>query len=85
MRASTLNIVDTAEVPFAAHVKKNVPNLLVGAVGLITDPQEANDIIENGEADVVFFARQLLRDIDFPLEAAQALGVAVAPAAQYQA
>lgn len=61
-----------------------MPGLLVGAVGLITDPHQANEIIENGEADVVLFARQVLRDIDFPLEAAQTLGAAVAPAAQYE-
>lgn len=72
------------QVPFAAHVKKHVPNLLIGAVGLITTPQEAEGVLQNGEADVVFFARQILRDIDFPLEAAQELGVAVAPAVQYE-
>lgn len=72
------------EVPFAAEIKKNVPGLLIGAVGIITEAKEANDIIENGEADVTFFARELLRNIDFPLKAAQELGVAVAPAVQYE-
>lgn len=72
------------EVPFAAHVKKNVPNLLVGAVGLVTTSQEAEGILQDGEADVVLFARQILRDIDFPLEAALELGVAAAPAVQYE-
>lgn len=72
------------EVPFAAHVKKHVPNLLIGAVGLITTPAEAEGILQNGEADVVLFARQILRDIDFPLEAALELGVAAAPAVQYE-
>lgn len=80
----SLSFADHAELPFAAHVKKNTKNILVGAVGLITEPKQANDIIENGEADVVFFAREILRHIDFPLEAAQDLGAAVSPAQQYE-
>lgn len=72
------------QVPFAAHIKKNVPGLLVGAVGLLTDAKGANDIIAKGEADICFFGREVLRDIDFPLDAAQTLGVAVAPAPQYE-
>lgn len=82
--SSVSNVANITEVPFAAHIKKNVPNVLVGAVGLITDPVQANDIIENGEADVVFFAREVLRHIDFPLEAAQTLGAAVSPMVQYE-
>jgi 2,4-dienoyl-CoA reductase-like NADH-dependent reductase (Old Yellow Enzyme family) len=71
-------------VPFAEHIKKNVPGILIGAVGLITEPEQANDILEKGEADVVYFARQVLRNIDFPLQTAEALGVAVSPAVQYE-
>ena len=73
-----------AEVPFAEHIKRQTQGILVGAVGIITDPLQANDIIETNQADVVFLARQVLRDIDFPLRAAQELGVAVAPAVQYE-
>jgi tRNA-dihydrouridine synthase len=73
------------EVPFAEHIKKNVPDFLIGAVGIITEPEQANDILEDGQADVAFFARQVLRDIDFPLRAAQELGVAVNPSLQYGA
>ncbi|KAK8864391.1 hypothetical protein IAR55_001639 [Kwoniella newhampshirensis] len=72
------------QLPLAEHIKKAVPNILVGAVGIITTPHQANDIIEEGKADVIFMARQVLRDIDFPLEAALALGVAVAPAVQFE-
>ena len=53
-------------------------------MGLITDPAQANDIIENGEADIVLFAREVLRHIDFPLDAAQTLGAAVSPMVQYE-
>ena len=75
---------DGAEVPFAAHVRKNVPGLLVSAVGIITESAQANDIIEDGEADVIMIARELLRHIDFPLQAALELGAAVQPAVQYE-
>lgn len=72
-------------MPFAEHIKKNVSNLPIGAVGIITEPEQANDIIESGQADVTLFARQILRDIDFPLRAAMELGVAVNPSLQYGA
>lgn len=72
------------QVHFAEHIKKNVPNLLIAAVGLITDAKQANEIIESGKADVVLFGREILRDIDFPLKAAETLGVAVNPAGQYE-
>jgi hypothetical protein len=70
------------EVSFAEHIKKAVPDFLIGAVGIITEPEQANDILEN---DITLFARQVLRDIDFPLRAAQELGVAVNPSLQYGA
>ena len=73
------------EVQFAEHIKKNVSNLPIGAVGIITQPEQANDIIESGQADVTLFAREILRDIDFPLRAAMELGVAVNPSLQYGA
>lgn len=72
-----------AEVPFANHIKRNVPGLLVGAVGCITDAHQANEILEKGQADVVFFARTVLNHIDFPLQAAKVLGVAVQPLDQF--
>jgi len=72
------------QVPFADHLRKHTKNIMVGTVGIITDPIQANDIIEHNQADVVLCARQVLRDIDFPLRAAQELGVAVAPAVQYE-
>lgn len=89
MSAITFNLglcaYSMAEVQFAEHIKKNVPNLPIGAVGIITEPEQANDIIETGKADVTLFARQILRDIDFPLRAAMELGVAVNPSLQYGA
>ncbi|GJJ08062.1 hypothetical protein Clacol_002269 [Clathrus columnatus] len=80
--AQKIPVVPGYQVPFAARLKKDHPSLTVGAVGLITDPKQANSIIEEGKADVVFLARELLRRIDFPLIAAYELGVAVKPANQ---
>lgn len=72
------------QVDFAEHIKKNVPGLLIGAVGLITNAKQAEEILEKGQADVVLFGREILRNIDFPLTAAQELGVAANPAGQYE-
>jgi 2,4-dienoyl-CoA reductase-like NADH-dependent reductase (Old Yellow Enzyme family) len=54
-----------------------------GAVGLITEPAQADEIIQRGRADVVLLARELLRDPYFPLRAARELGHEVPWPAQY--
>jgi 2,4-dienoyl-CoA reductase-like NADH-dependent reductase (Old Yellow Enzyme family) len=61
-----------------------LPNLLVGSVGLITEPKQAEGILQDGKADTIFLARELMRHADFPIYAAQELGVAVKPANQYE-
>jgi 2,4-dienoyl-CoA reductase-like NADH-dependent reductase (Old Yellow Enzyme family) len=61
------------QVEFAAAIKKEV-DLTTGAVGLITTAQQAEEILQNGEADLIFLARELLRDPYFPLHAAFELG-----------
>lgn len=70
------------QVPFAERIKKET-SLLSGAVGLITTAAECEQIIAEGKADVVFLARQLLRDPYFPLHAAKELGVDVPWPEQY--
>ncbi|WVQ82154.1 hypothetical protein IAT38_004282 [Cryptococcus sp. DSM 104549] len=72
------------QLPFAEYLKKAVPNVLIGTVGLITEPKQASDILEENRADVVLLARQVLREVDWPLRAALELGVAVSPAVQYE-
>jgi len=69
------------QVPFAKAVHE--AGVLSAAVGMITEPAQANDIIVNGEADVVMLARELLRDPYWPLHAAKALGIDVAWPDQY--
>jgi 2,4-dienoyl-CoA reductase-like NADH-dependent reductase (Old Yellow Enzyme family) len=46
----------------------------VNAVGLITDPHQANDIVASGQADAVMLGRELMRDPHFTLRASTALG-----------
>jgi 2,4-dienoyl-CoA reductase-like NADH-dependent reductase (Old Yellow Enzyme family) len=75
---------DIPQVPFAAQLKKALPDLLVGTVGLITEAEQAESILKEGKADVVLLARALLRDPHWPLHAAQKLGVKIKPAGQYE-
>jgi len=56
----------------------------VGAVGLITAPAQAEQIVATGQADAVFLARELLRDPYWPLHAAHALGAKVQWPLQYE-
>ncbi|CUA68386.1 Putative NADPH dehydrogenase C23G7,10c [Rhizoctonia solani] len=72
------------QVPFAERIKQEVPEIMVGSVGLITSPQQAEGILQDGKADVVMLGRELLRHVDFPIYAAQELGVVVKPANQYE-
>jgi len=60
------------QVPFAARVRAEV-GIASGAVGYITEPAHAEQIVATGQADVVFLARQMLRDPYWPLHAAKAL------------
>jgi len=60
------------QVPFAARVRAEA-GIASGAVGFITDPAQAEQIVATGQADVVLLARQMLRDPYWPLHAAKAL------------
>lgn len=70
------------QTPFAERIRREV-GIRTGAVGLITDPAQAAEIIHNGRADVVILARAMLRDPYWPLHAAYALGLDVAWPQQY--
>jgi 2,4-dienoyl-CoA reductase-like NADH-dependent reductase (Old Yellow Enzyme family) len=60
------------QVPFAARIRAEA-GIPTGAVGLITEPIQANDIIQQGQADLVLLAREMLRDPYWPMHAAEAL------------
>jgi 2,4-dienoyl-CoA reductase-like NADH-dependent reductase (Old Yellow Enzyme family) len=71
------------QVPFAEAVRREA-GIATGAVGLITQPEQAEKIVAEGRADVVLLGRQFLRDPYLPLHAAKILGADVAWPAQYQ-
>jgi 2,4-dienoyl-CoA reductase-like NADH-dependent reductase (Old Yellow Enzyme family) len=70
------------QVPLAERVRKD-SGVPTGAVGLITDAKQADEIVRSGKADVVLLAREELRDPYFPLHAAKELGVEVEWPKQY--
>ena len=61
------------QVPFAERIRHDAA-IMTGAVGLITDPDQAETILQQAQADLIVMARQLLRDPYWPLHAARALG-----------
>ena len=71
------------QVPFARQVRRDA-GVATGAVGMITDPVQAEQVLAEGSADVVLLARELLRDPHWPLHAATALGVEVPWPVQYE-
>jgi 2,4-dienoyl-CoA reductase-like NADH-dependent reductase (Old Yellow Enzyme family) len=70
------------QVPFAERIRAET-GIATGAVGLITEPEQADHIISAGQADMVLLAREFLRDPYFPMSAAHALGAEIEPPAQY--
>jgi 2,4-dienoyl-CoA reductase-like NADH-dependent reductase (Old Yellow Enzyme family) len=70
------------QVPFAERIRREV-GIATGAVGLVTKPEQAEEIIANGKADVVLLGREFLRDPYWPLHAAHALGADVEWPKQY--
>lgn len=60
------------QVPFAERLRHEA-GVPTGAVGLITAPEQADEIVRNGRADMVFLARELLRNPYWVMEAARAL------------
>jgi 2,4-dienoyl-CoA reductase-like NADH-dependent reductase (Old Yellow Enzyme family) len=77
-------VAPSYQVPGASAVR-NGAQVPVAAVGLITEPKQAQDILSEGHADMIFLARELLRDPFWPLHAAAALGrvEAIKAPAQY--
>ena len=67
----------------AARIKKET-GITTGAVGMITDPQQAAAIIANGQADFISLARAMLFNPRWPQHAAVSLGVELPYAPQYE-
>lgn len=71
------------QVSFAARVRQE-SSMPSAAVGLITDAHQADEIIREGQADLVLLARELLRNPYWPIEAAKELGATPRIPQQYQ-
>jgi 2,4-dienoyl-CoA reductase-like NADH-dependent reductase (Old Yellow Enzyme family) len=70
------------QVPFASRIRREA-GIATAAIGMITSAAQADQIVRNGEADMVLLARQMLRDPYWPLHAAEELGQAASWPAQY--
>jgi 2,4-dienoyl-CoA reductase-like NADH-dependent reductase (Old Yellow Enzyme family) len=70
------------QVPFAEKIRHGA-SIATAAVGFITEPKQADDIISSGRADLVLMARQFLRDPYWPVHAARTLGYKLPPPSQY--
>jgi 2,4-dienoyl-CoA reductase-like NADH-dependent reductase (Old Yellow Enzyme family) len=70
------------QVPFAQAIRERA-GVATGAVGMITEPAQAEAVVAGGSADLVLLAREVLRDPYWPLHAARALRVAVRWPDQY--
>lgn len=71
------------QVPFARRIRHDA-GVATAAVGLITEPEQAERIVRDGHADMVLLAREILRNPRWPLMAAHALGVTVPWPMQYE-
>ncbi|MEH7491904.1 NADPH dehydrogenase NamA [Neobacillus niacini] len=70
------------QVPFSETIRDGA-EIATGAVGLITTGIQAEEILQNDRADLVFLARELLRDPYWPRTAAKELGVSIESPKQY--
>ncbi|WVX84428.1 NADPH dehydrogenase NamA [Niallia oryzisoli] len=70
------------QVPLAEKIRQEA-GVATGAVGLITNPLHAEEIVKNNRADLIFIARELLRNPYWPLKAASELGISITGPGQY--
>src|SRR5205085_4591007 len=70
------------QTPFAQRIRAEA-DIMTGAVGMITSPIQAEQIIATGQADAILIARELLRDPYWPLRAAKELGQTISWPVQY--
>ncbi len=80
---ANLSVYPGYQVAFAERIKREV-GVPTAAVGLISQPEHAEEIVAAGRADLVFLGRELLRHPSWPLDAASALGAEVPWPEQYR-
>jgi len=78
-----INVYPGYQVPFADKIKQQA-NIDTGAVGLITTGRQAEEILQSERADLIFVARELLRDPYFPRTAAKELNETISAPVQYE-
>ncbi|MEI6844266.1 MAG: NADH:flavin oxidoreductase/NADH oxidase [Actinomycetes bacterium] len=71
------------QVPFAESIRTNA-NIMTSAVGMIWEPEFAQEIVSSGKADAVMLAREMLRNPHWPQMAAEKLGVKIPVPIQYE-
>ncbi|MBK9064884.1 MAG: NADH:flavin oxidoreductase/NADH oxidase [Acidobacteria bacterium] len=71
------------QVPFAEAIRREA-GIPTGAVGMITEPKQAEEILADGKADAIVMARAFLRDPYWPLHAAKELGAEIEWPAPYR-
>ncbi len=79
----TIPVGPSYQVPFASRIRAEA-QVATAAVGMITEAEQANAIVQHGEADLVLLARELLRNPRWPLMAAHTLGVTAPWPRQYE-
>lgn len=80
--AAKIPVGPAFQAPFAARIKVEA-GIATAAVGMITEPEQANALVAEEKADMVFLARAMLRDPYWPVHAAAALGVEASWPKQY--
>jgi 2,4-dienoyl-CoA reductase-like NADH-dependent reductase (Old Yellow Enzyme family) len=71
------------QTEFSATIRRET-GIATGAVGMISEPEQAETLVRTGQADIVLLAREMLRDPYWPRRAAQALGQKIKAPAQYE-
>jgi len=78
-----INAYPAYQVKFSEKIRHGA-NIATGAVGLITTGIQAEEILQNDRADLIFLARELLRDPYWPRTAAKELGTSIKSPKQYE-
>ncbi|MHB1232333.1 MAG: NADH:flavin oxidoreductase/NADH oxidase [Burkholderiales bacterium] len=71
------------QVPFADKIRREA-GIATAAVGMITEPHQAEEILQSQKADAIFMAREFLRDPYWPMHAASALNAEIGWPKQYE-
>ncbi|TVZ23016.1 2,4-dienoyl-CoA reductase-like NADH-dependent reductase (Old Yellow Enzyme family) [Dokdonia sp. Hel_I_63] len=83
VKSQEIPVEKNYQVPFAEKIKKEI-NIATGAVGLIDDAIQADDILTNDQADLIFIGREMLRNPYFGLLSPELGGKKIAWPSQYQ-